>query len=204
MTPGQQNTLQQKKQQLQLQIQFKAFLESFITPFIAILENFSEHKINHRVVLARCIPQEFKALLSVEFTTNKFEKYKLSKIKISTEDAEIEHLLESFPNTHPLRYVPDLPIVEQENDRPTTILKSIINSAGLPKQQVYVCYMNFGFLLKVDLHDLSEKATDDLFNIWLGDAVVFPKNQEWLIAYSLENEWRFGRKEKKQKLNQKI
>lgn len=194
MTPEQQSTLNEKRKLLQQQLQFKEFFSQYIAPFSEVLESLNLLKINYQVVLARCIPKEYQHLLIEQFNVGEFKKYNLSEIEITSEDEILERLFKIFPNKHALRYLPDFESIKIDFDCPKTILNNIIHSEHLTEQQVYLCYLGFGFVLQIDFQDLSDKVSDDIFNTWHGDTVIFPKNQEWLIAYSLENEWRFGRK----------
>lgn len=194
MTPEQQSTLNEKRKLLQQQLQFKEFFSQYIAPFSEVLESLNLLKINYQVVLARCIPKEYQHLLIEQFNGGEFKKYNLSEIEITSEDEILERLFKIFPNKHALRYLPDFESIKIDFDYPKTILNNIIHSEHLTEQQVYLCYLGFGFVLQIDFQDLSDKVSDDIFNTWHGDTVIFPKNQEWLIAYSLENEWRFGRK----------
>lgn len=194
MTPEQQSTLNEKRKLLQQQLQFKEFFSQYIAPFSEVLESLNLLKINYQVVLARCIPKEYQHLLIEQFNVGEFKKYNLSEIEITSEDEILERLFKIFPNKHALRYLPDFESIKIDFDHPKTILNNIIHSEHLTEQQVYLCYLGFGFVLQIDFQDLSDKVSDDIFNTWHGDTVIFPKNQEWLIAYSLENEWRFGRK----------
>lgn len=194
MTPEQQSTLNEKRKLLQQQLQFKEFFSQYIAPFSEVLESLNLLKINYQVVLARCIPKEYQHLLIEQFNLGEFKKYNLSEIEITSEDEILERLFKIFPNKHALRYLLDFESIKIDFDYPKTILNNIIHSEHLTEQQVYLCYLGFGFVLQIDFQDLSDKVSDDIFNTWHGDTVIFPKNQEWLIAYSLENEWRFGRK----------
>lgn len=194
MTPEQQSTLNEKRKLLQQQLQFKEFFSQYIAPFSEVLESLNLLKINYQVVLARCIPKEYQHLLIEQFNLGEFKKYNLSEIEITSEDEILERLFKIFPNKHALRYLLDFESIKIDFDYPKTILNNIIHSEHLTEQQVYLCYLGFGFVLQIDFQDLSDKVSDDIFNTWHGDTVIFPKNQEWMIAYSLENEWRFGRK----------
>lgn len=193
MSPEQQQALQQKKEQLRLRIAFEAFIDTYILPFTALLDEFQNLKIGHRVVALRCIPGEFKDMLSERFNTEDYKKYNLTHIEISTDDTWLGKLLQSYPNTHPLRYVPDLPVIGSIGDGPSVVLAGILNDYLPTKQDVvYLCYLKYAFLMEVDLQGLAQNADWQIFNIWEGDAVIFPKELDWLIAYSLEEEWRFG------------
>jgi hypothetical protein len=61
---------------------------------------------------------------------------------------------------------------------------------------VKLYYFQYAFILKINLSTVEEKVTEELFNLWLGDTILFPEDYSWLMAYSLEEEeeWRFGMK----------
>lgn len=192
MSPEKRQVLQQKKEQLQRRIAFEAFLGESVIPFMEVLDTLQNLKISFKVVLLRCIPMEFKDLLLERFRTETFVKYNLSDIEISTDDIWIEQLLDSYPNMHPLRYVPDFPLVGSRVDVPSMVLSEILDTHHLASQNVYLCYLKYAFLLEINLQALAQNVDEEVFNIWQGDAVIFPKDLSWLIAYSLEEEWRFG------------
>lgn len=72
------------------------------------------------------------------------------------------------------------------------MLQSIIKQQRFEAQEVYLYYMRYAILLQVNLHHLSRVASEELFNFYHGDAIIFAENLDWLIAYSLEDEWRAG------------
>lgn len=192
MSPDKRRILQEKKEQLRIQIVFDEFVNRSILPFLEVLEALQDLGIGFQVVMLRCVPKEFLGLLSEYFKVGPFLKYNLSQIEISTDDRCIEQLLETYPNTHPLRYVPDLPVVGLIGDSPAVVFPEIMSINQIETHKVYLCHLKYAFLLEVNLQDLAQNADWTIFNIWEGDAVIFPKDFSWIIAYSLEEEWRFG------------
>ena len=59
-------------------------------------------------------------------------------------------------------------------------------------QWVKLYYFQYAFILKISLSTLAVKASDEMFNLWLGDAVLFPEDYSWITAYSMEQQWKFG------------
>lgn len=192
MTPEHRQILQQKRELLQQRIRFNKFIDDFVTPVLPILDELQRQEINHQVVSLRCIPKEFTSMLAEQFTTETFVKYTLSEFEIQTEDSIIEALMEVYPNTHPIRYVPNLPIIDLSND-PAAALTEIIRTNHLADRHIYLCWLRYAFLLKADIQDLAQKANEELFNSWHGDTLIFPTDLSWCIAYSINDEWRLGK-----------
>lgn len=195
MTPEQKLILEEKKQKLKCEIDFKNFAQANILPFIEILEELTRLEIDYKIIQTCSINEDWQDMLVQLFAKEPFVNYPLSEIPISSENDLVEQLLEIYPNTHPMRYVPDLPLVAKFESDSSAILKSILKTNQLTDEHVYLYYFQYVFLLQINLKTLAEKATEELFNFGLGDAVLFPKDYKWLIAHSIEEEWQFGFKD---------
>lgn len=195
MTPKKKQILEEKKQKLKCEIAFKNFEQSSILPFIEILEEVKKLEIEYEITEICYIKNEWKDMIQKVFEKTPFINYHLSKISISNDNPLIEKLLDLYPNTNPIRYVPNLPVVAKYESDNSKVLKSLIKNNLLTDQHVYLYYFQYAFLLKINLSALAEKAIEELFNFFLGDAVIFPEDYRWIIAHSLEEEWQFGFKD---------
>lgn len=192
MDSKQRNKLLQKKAQLQLNLRFNDFVKAGVEPFIEVLEVLQRLKIRHRIVSLRFVPQELKPLLREKLQNGIFEKYDLSGVGIAMDDTLMEQLMDVFPNRHSSRYFPDLPVVSLL-EHPTSVLQELMGKHHIAEQQVYVCWLEYVFLLEVDLSDLVQKVNQEILDSWHGDVIIFPKDFSWLaVYYAFEDEWRFG------------
>lgn len=190
MTPERKNQLLEKRAQLQLRIRFNEFVEQRIAPFLDILDELQNAEIKYRVLSLRCIPEELHELLWGYFKTEPLSKYQLTKDMIKSEDSEVATVLEKYPSTNPFRYVLDAAVVGYGN-QPDEVLQELVETHQITNEKVYICWLNYAFLIELDLEDLAAIANDELFTPWHHDVLLFPKNYDWLIVYSLEDEWRF-------------
>lgn len=71
------------------------------------------------------------------------------------------------------------------------VLQEFVETHQITNKKMYVCWLNYAFLIEVDLADFAAKVNNELFTPWHHNVLLFPKNYDWLIAYSLEDEWRF-------------
>ncbi|WP_333887020.1 hypothetical protein [Sphingobacterium siyangense] len=164
-------------------------MENRIVPFLEILDELQNLEIEHSIISFRCIPPEFHELLRRHTQTEALEKYKLAKVEITTEDTTVETVLEKYPSINPFRYVLDASVVGYGN-LPDEALQEIQETQQFKEEKVFVYWLKYAFLLEIDFKDLVKRANDDLFNSWHDDAVIFPKDYSWLIAYTIEDEWR--------------
>lgn len=164
----------------------KAFFRESMEPFLEITEVLEQAQIPY-------------ALCGLNLPDRAFLPY-LTEIVEGSAALDIAHLkgregieeltgvFERFPSTHLLRYVPPLPRLIQED-----ALKEAANRLSLQGQEVYMYYLRYAFVLRLQWNDLGSVDLDGLFNLWQGDVVIFPKRVDWLVAYSLEEEWYAGR-----------
>ncbi len=192
MHPDRRNELLEKRKQLQVRLRFNEFVQYRIAPFFEILDELQRLQIDFTVLVFRCVPQEFHELLRQYNRTEVPAKYNLTQIPITGEDIEVEIALELYPSANPFRYSFDAPVVGYA-DSPGEVLRHLMQTHRLAEKKVYLCWLQYAFLIKADLKNLAQKATTDLFNPWYSDAVIFPTDFSWLIAYSDKDEWRLGK-----------
>lgn len=192
MDSKQRNKLLQKRTQLQLNLRFNDFVKACVEPFIEVLEELQRLKISHDIVSLRFVPKELQPLLMEKFNGGAFVKYDLSGVEIAMEDTLMELLMDVFPSRHSSRYFPDLPVVSLL-EHPTSVLQELIGKHHIAEQQVYICWLEYVFLLEVNLSDLAQKVNQEILDSRHGDVIIFPKDFSWLaVYYAFEDEWRFG------------
>lgn len=192
MPPEKDKRLHNKRDELQLRIRLGEFINAYILPFAAILEELIQLKINFEVVESRCIPLEFHEHLAEPLQKEPLSVHALANLPFNSADPKIDSLMEQFPSVLSLRYQPDLPVFDIDPSNDDFALKQLIQKMRLNDTEVFLCYLNMPFVIKTNLTELAERANDEIFNTWQGDAVIFPNNSNWLIAYSLEEEWRYS------------
>ena len=195
MNPERHQQLLEKRAQLQLRIRFNEFVKECILSFIALLDELQHLEIAYRVVELRYSKAEFQPLLMALFETETYTRYGFSKHKIfiDDDDTPITKLIEKYPSRHSSRYFPNLPIIDVQVEDPKTVLQNAIKDYKLSQTLVYMCWILYPFLLEVPLDEVAHKATNELFNSWHEDVVIFPKDYSWvLVCHSFESEWLFG------------
>ncbi|WP_418502270.1 hypothetical protein [Flagellimonas sp.] len=178
--------LEDLKKSQQLKLRAKAFFKDSIEPFKEITSVLDRWEVQY-ILFGPNIPD--RAIVP----------YLLDLTKASTllDDAHIQgtqeterlgKLFEQYPSVHPLRYVPPVPKIQGE----ASLLKAR-DSLPLDDQEVYLYYLRYAFVLKLSWKELMSVPEDELFNFWHADTVLFPEQLDWLISYSLEEEWYAGR-----------
>jgi hypothetical protein len=185
MTPEKRKLLENRRTLLQQQLQATEFVESSIRPFVEILQSLKKSHVQFRIVEFVNVREEWKLFLNKILLENPFAAFGLYKVPQSNDNALVNDLLNRYPSTNPFRYVPDLPLMPYE-----TSLRSIIETQDWEHEIAYLNYLAYPFILQLSLSDLKHVDEAALFNFHHEDVVIFPKDMKWLIAYSLEEEWR--------------
>ena len=185
MTPEKRKELENRRILLQQQLQATEFVERSIRPFVEILQILKESHVDFNIVEFVNVRPEWKLFLDQILSENPFATFGLSKVPQSNDNALINDLLNRYPSTNPFRYVPDLPLMPYG-----TSLRSIIETQDWEHEMVYLNYLAYPFVLELPLSDLKHVDEAEMFNFRYEDVVVFPKDMKWLIAYSVEEEWR--------------
>ena len=188
MTPDKRSQLESRRILLQQQQQAIDFVESRIRPFVEILQNLQQNEVPFNIVEIFNILPEWKMPLAKILSQHPFATFGLDKIAWVNESILIHQLLDRYPSANPFRYVPALPLMAGDAS-----LSSILQNIDATPGSVYLSYFTYPFVLQIELAHLRHLDEAELFNAWHGDAVIFPNNMQWLIAYSLEEEWRFGK-----------
>ena len=189
MTPKKRKELEGRRVLLQQKQQATAFVESRVRPFIEILQTLKKNEVDFNIVEFFNISPEWSMFLDEILLGDPFAAFGLNKANRINNSALIHALLDGYPSHNPLRYVPDLPLIY-----PDAFLRFIIEADNPYDEMVYIFYFSYPFVLELPLSHLKQVDETELFNFWHGDVAIFPKNKAWLMAYSLEEEWRYGEK----------
>ena len=190
MTPEKRKELEDRRVLLQQKQEAKEFVESSVRPFVEILQILKESHVQFNIVEFVNVRPEWKIFLDEILSEDPFAAFGLNKVPQVNDNSLINDLLDCYPSTNPFRYVPGLPLMPHG-----TSLSSIIETDNPGNETVFLSYFAYSFILELPLSDLKQVVETELFNSWNGDVVIFPKKKEWLIAYSLEEEWRYGKKQ---------
>lgn len=187
------HSLQQKREQLQRQLRFEVFAEQYVAPLMEVLGEMQRLNIPYRVVSLRAVPSELQTMLLEQLRTDSLMQYNLPAAPIEADTNLLEQLMERYPTPHTSRYFPELPVVAMM-DTPHAVLQNLIREQNLTGQHVFLCWLQYAFLLEADLQQLAERANNDILDIRGDDVVLFPASFDWLIVYNaFEDQWRFGR-----------
>lgn len=189
MTPEKRKELEDRRVLLQQKQQAAAFVENHVRPFVDILQTLKKDKVHFNIVEFFNVRPEWTIFFDEILSKDPFAAFGLNKANRVNDSALIHAFLDSYPSAHALRYVPDLPLMY-----PGASLRFAIETYHPGSEMVYFFYFSYPFVLELPLSHLKQADEAELFNFWHGDVAIFPKNKEWLIAYSLEEEWRYGKK----------
>lgn len=184
--------LEQLRTHLNIKLKAKDFLEKELSPFTEIFNFLNQSKVTYTLVDLLGYQQEWAPYFQEELKKPPYDQLNDDISKLKTQDL-LSRLFDLYPSVNELRYVPSVDKVIITASTPGAGLKKAVDTLSLENQLVYVYYLRYAPLLKIQLHDLVQLGHEELFNFWFGDVVIFPQTHSWLIAFSLEEEWYAGR-----------
>ncbi len=190
MTPEKQERLHFLRSENQLKLETEHFYNQHIEPLREVIDYFRKENMHLEIEGFCDISENMKKGLSILLRSNNLP-YNMDGNRKA--DDIMNRALLTYPNQHSLRYVPELPLVAISPD--ANPIKPSTANLAISDQFVYLYYMGYSPLFRVSLNDLCNCMHEEIFNPWLDDAVIFPDDFSWLIAYSLEDEWYAGRSE---------
>ena len=99
-----------------------------------------------------------------------------------------------FGSTHPLRYVPDLPVKATYEEDTALMVRRAVEELGLtPGEPLYFFLPRFPLVLQMNVETAVRWATDLFDTPQEEDVVLVATDYRWMIFRSLENEWHYGR-----------
>ncbi|WP_159076395.1 hypothetical protein [Flagellimonas amoyensis] len=178
--------LEDLKKNQQLKLRAKAFFKDSIEPFKEITSVLDRWEVQY-ILSGLYIPD--RAIVPYLLDLTKVSSLMCDAHFQGTQETErLGKLFEQYPSVHPLRYVPPIPMIQGEAS-----LQKAGDSLSLDEQDVYLYYLRYACVLKLSWKELISIPEDELFNFWHADTVLFPEQLDWLISYSLEEEWYAGR-----------
>jgi len=201
MQPNKRQELEERRRQLQIKHAADEFVTSSLEPYIEILEHLKKREVAFEVIRLMYLQHDWKPHLENLLNQAPYKSYGFHSAHVTCTELGVtmDQLYERYPSINPLRYVPALTKVERYRMAPTDQVQNglaiAVTALALPDQKVFLYYLKYTPLIEIDLAELSRHADDELFNLWHGDAVIFPADLSWLIAFTLEEEWYAGRYE---------
>lgn len=191
MDDARRSGLLKKRKELKYALEAQDFISQRVEPFSEILRRINAADIRYEIYLMQ-IPLEWESHLQKLMNENRLADFKYGIVYLPEKIQLLDQMLLQFPSIHPLRYVPDLPRIL--GDQPISqMLKSIVDELRIAKQQVFVCYLQYAVLLQIELDSFIKIANEDMINFWHGDMIIFPAAGDWLISWSMEEQWYAGR-----------
>ncbi len=191
--------LAEKREQLQIKLKAETYIERYIAPVQEIFDYLHQQEVVYQIAGLLSIPTGYHPYVEQIIMKHPYDAYGFRPDHLQKPRLKqlIETVFDQFPSTNELRYVPDLPEYAHYNgilseDGARDGIQHVIQALGLQDQSVYVHYLNYGLALHLSLAALSDHEHEDLFNTWHGDVMIFPINLEWLIVFTLEEEWLGG------------
>ncbi|MHC8947522.1 hypothetical protein [Sphingobacterium hungaricum] len=180
------NNLQRK---LRIENEVKTSISSWIEGYDYILD----HDIEHRLLSLAIVHEEEEKAIWLEILHRDYPSYyfKAENLLPGNWSKFYRNVDNSYPNTHILRYVPDIPKVCDAPSDPELGIREAIAALQLTNQKVLLYYLNFSPILELNLDDLQNHA-EYFFYMGNDNAVIVPETLEWMIFYSLEEEWFAG------------
>lgn len=201
MDNNKRSALEQRRQQLQLKIQAETYIERYIKPARELFDDLRQHEVTFEIAGIVYTPKEYRSHVEQTIVQSMYSDYGFQPNHLQSSAIEqlLNTLFDQYPSVNSLRYVPNLPKYADYGSvppqgGPRDGLQKVVQAMDLRDQNVYVYYLQYALVLKVSLRDLSVHDHEDLFNTWHGEVVIFSDHPDWLITFTLEEEWLGGQK----------
>lgn len=184
--------LAEKLRENALRLRVRQKFDGELREWLPVYKYLLQHHIHHRIEYLAAIKEEERPYWERAIRGVQDEYPQLSESQFIVAEANPAHVavLDYFPNTHPLRYVPDLPVVfrfEGDLQKAMNTCRSFLHDVS----EVFLFYEQYTPLLRIGLDDLCKHAAhlmEPLDNVF-----VTSPDYRFLIFKSLEDEWRAGR-----------
>src|SRR5690606_10830660 len=181
------NRLAALQNRLQQKLQAKAFFTEKVAPCAELFEAFQSAEVPFQVVACIGFQEEWQPHLKTEQPLFEIDWKRNQPL-----EQLLNQLFEEYPSENSFRYVP--PYEKTTVGKEENPLKKATELLQLPNQEVLVYWLRYAVVVQLHLYDLPKLPEDTVFTFWHGDVVIFPQDLNWLIAYSLEEEWYAGKK----------
>lgn len=200
MDTSKRQALELRRKEFLLRMEATEYIEQRISPSLDIFAYLQQQQVDHRIAGFVHIPSEYKPYFKQAIAQPPYSDYnfEISHLETASLQALVEHLANRFPSVNPLRYVPDLTkYADYYSPPPGEVVRDGLQKArralDLVEQEVYVFYLHPGLVLKFSLDILCMHDHEELFSTWIGEVMIFSDEGDWLITFTLEEEWIGGR-----------
>lgn len=204
MDDNKREILEKRRLALQVKLLAKTYIDKHIAPTQGILDYLRREGVEYQIAGLPFVPVEYQPYIMEVITQPLYNDYGFRPVHLQCAalEALLDGIFERFPSVNPLRYVPDLPQYADCHAAPLQNgcrdgLEKVVQALGLEEQLVYMHFLHCGLVLIASLQELGAHDHEDIFSTWIGEVVIFPAQLDWLIAFTLEEEWLGGRKQKK-------
>lgn len=183
-----------RRKQLQDRLGTGEFVKTTLEPYLEILVFFRQHNITYEIKSIVLGNPDWTVYLPEFFSHDPYLDYGFHVKQI--ENQAVRHLLDiwydRFPSLNSFRYVPNLPRLDRFNKETVQCFLSSIGSDIELEQLVYLYHMQYNAVIELEFSSLVLQDTEELFQGFHGDVVIFPRSVDWILAFSLEEEWFAG------------
>lgn len=192
MHPDRKAELKEKQKQANQKLLVKEFLAATVDPALEMIASIPDIRIEVSELLY--VKPEWEEILKSAFNEPPYLNFRFADVPYVTGAGRLSDVLESFGDTLSLRYVPNLPAFANQPDEKDNIIARLSAHLRCDDEYVFLHHLQYAIVWKILLSELIRADHPLLFNSYNGDAVVFSKNNAWLMSYSLEEQWYAGRK----------
>lgn len=196
MDPADREKLIAKKTLLNTKLSVHRFMEQHLLPWLEIYDYLRNNQIAHEVKYLASVSAEEIPAWKTRFGTGILEPYHFNEDQLIVSDTEPLHaaIAAKYPNIHPLRYVPDLPVCFSDEEDAVKVLQALEKKFSLSGQVLFF-HQHLSPVLLVPFSALAENVNNLLLQF--ENIFIIPENHEWLLFRSMEDEWRFGKQNTK-------
>jgi hypothetical protein len=201
MQPEKRRELEERRRQLQQRREAESYMETYVHPYLEVLGYLNQQAVPYKLGQLMYLNEDWYGHVTKMIQATPYNKYSfpvLSPSEMKELQGALDQLFDCYPSTNPLRYVPslrkfaDYSVGSPRDDRKG--LEETASALKLSDQRVYLYYLRYSPILELSLMDILKHDNEDLFNWHHGDAVIFPTDRSWLMAFTLEEEWYGGRR----------
>ena len=186
-------TLIEKKKQLRLKLAVRDFIHLHVIEWLPVMDHFKQKELPFLINHLACINEYELPYWKVELEKGKLASYKfdIAKLLISDEDPIHEKVLRNFPNTNPLRYVPDLPLKSSNSVNWKAELTLAADELAIESAEVIFFYLRYSPVLTINMEALLSIDEDPLGGM-SEDMVICTSDYSRMICRTLEDDWYWG------------
>ena len=195
MNDQQRNRAFELKRIIQNKLRIKHSIETELNPFLEIISFLNQYEIEYQLKNINVFDAE-EILLLKEFLQE--EKYAFLGIdffdRIDNLANKPETILDLYPSTNDFRYVPTINKIATDLENISLDFNRIVDDLNLYNEKAFIYFFNYLPIIESNIKDLLTLDLSEIFTFYHGDALIYPKDLDWLIVYGLEDEWFYTKK----------